>query len=262
MRGWPRSQTMVIRCAVRAMPLLALCGCAGYTFGGTRYRSANYALKAQAAALEEQLAQIAPMGYVGGSVLVPMPADRELTEPPYADQRVNRVSPQHSFLLRYWRRDINAVSAALDRSESFDTAEVRRTDEPGVYAREYGYRFVLRDQGPRWFLDDVLTGYSRELHGVGLRDLAQRAQAAASALQAAHQTPTAKSSQPATETPKEDKSGGFTLSFPGEALEARARMLARARDECSGAFRIDDEFLQDELLTLRFTCRGQRLSAR
>jgi hypothetical protein len=249
---------------MRSPPLvlaLALSGCAGYIVDGERYRTANSALNAQNVALDEQLTQIAPLAYVGGSVLLVLPGDSEIASPPYADRKLNVLSPERSFLLHYWRQEINATARALRRAEVFDTAEVRRSDEPEVYAREYGYRFVLRDEGPRWFLEDTLTGVARELHGVGLKDLCQRSQAAASIMMASHKTPASRLVSPASVTPSEDKKGKYTLGFPGESLEARARVLARAREECSGPFRIEDEFLQDGILTVRFACLGQRVSS-
>ncbi|MBI3552917.1 MAG: hypothetical protein HY077_10410 [Elusimicrobia bacterium] len=250
----------VLRCAARAAPLLAVCGCAGYTINGVLYRSSNSALKAQSQSVEEQLAEITPLAYVGGSLLVPIPADEDLTSPPFADRKVGRASPAHSFLVRFWKRDIAAAAEALSRAGAFDGAEVRRVDDPQAYAREYGYRFIMFEGGRRWRMHDTVTGGSHELHFVGLKDLAERAQYSASVFQAAHAAPTSRTAPPGEGEIPDLKGGGLVLSVPGERREARARILARVRALCSGFSRIDDEFLQSGALTLRFTCLSQRVS--
>lgn len=242
--------------------LLALSACAGYTVEGTRYRTSAAALKAQARLIDDDLASVRPLGYIGGSVLVVLPPDSQLTRPPYADRLVPRISPEHFYLSRYWRRHVASAAEAVARGAAFDDAEVRGGDDPMAYAREFGYRFVLRDEGRRWFLADSVSGRSEELHGTSLSDLGQRTQFAASVMQKASPSATARGVKPASDDIGGAKGGGYTLGAPGGAMLARARILASVKAACGGAYRIDDEFLQDGMLVLRFDCVNPRVSSK
>jgi hypothetical protein len=111
-------------------------------------------------------------------------------------------------------------------------------------------------------LDDAVTGRRSELHGTSLSDLGQRTHLAASTMQAASPSAVARAVKPASDDIGGAKGGGYTLGAPGGAMLARARILASVKAACGGSYRIDDEFLQDGMLVLRFDCLNQRVSSK
>ena len=112
------------------------------------------ALNYQQRMYQAEIDKVTSQQYFGGSILVVIPSDRQLSQPPFLIGDPNPAL-QHYFLKLY-KRDFEAVKSALEKSNMFDNVDVRQIDSYQNYSKKHGYRYLAVSNGDgSWTIHDL-----------------------------------------------------------------------------------------------------------
>ncbi|MGB5444397.1 MAG: hypothetical protein WBM99_02730 [Psychromonas sp.] len=134
-----------------------LCGCTSYNLGGEIFSSMDGALTYQKQMYQEEVDRVDASRHFGGSMLVVVPSDRDLLQPPFVSGNLD-PELQHYFLTLY-KQDFAAVKSAIEKSNMFDSVEVRQVESYLTYSKIYGYRYLAVSNGDgSWTIQDLYLG--------------------------------------------------------------------------------------------------------
>lgn len=139
---------------------LLLFGCTSYNLDGQTFSTMNGALSYQKMMYKEQIEEVKPRQYFGGSILINVPSDLLLTQPPFV---TGNPEPelQHYFLTLY-KQDFEAVKYAIEKSNMFDNVNVSQVDSYLSYSTNHGYRYLAVNNGDgSWTIHDLFLGVNR-----------------------------------------------------------------------------------------------------
>jgi len=118
------------------------------------------ALNYQKMMYQEQIQEVESCQHFGGSILVIVPSDEILTQPPFVTGDP-KSELQHFFLTLY-KQDFEAVKYAIEKSNMFDSVNVSQIDSYQNYSRKLGYRYLAVSNGDgTWTIHDLYLGINK-----------------------------------------------------------------------------------------------------
>ncbi|HEY5715645.1 MAG TPA: hypothetical protein VIS54_04470 [Psychromonas sp.] len=137
-----------------------LFGCTSYNLGDKTFSSMEGALTYQKMMYQEELEKVGSCQYFGGSILVVVPSDTLLTQPPFV---TGNLKPElQRYFLTLYKQDFEAVKSAIDKSNMFDSVNVRQVESYLSYATKYGYRYLAVSNGDgSWTIHDLHLGIDK-----------------------------------------------------------------------------------------------------
>jgi len=137
-----------------------LFGCTNYNMDGKTFSTMKGALSYQKSMYKEQIEEIKPRQHFGGSILINVPSDILLCQPPFVTG-----SPEpalQNYFLTLYKQDFEAVRYALEKSNMFDNVYVNQVDSYLNYSKDHGYRYLAVSNGDgSWTIHDLYLGVSK-----------------------------------------------------------------------------------------------------
>jgi len=137
-----------------------LFGCTNYNMDGKTFSTMKGALSYQKSMYKEQIEEIEPRQHFGGSILINVPSDILLCQPPFVTG-----SPEpalQNYFLTLYKQDFEAVRYALEKSNMFDNVYVNQVDSYLNYSKDHGYRYLAVSNGDgSWTIHDLYLGVSK-----------------------------------------------------------------------------------------------------
>jgi len=137
-----------------------LFGCTNYNMDGKNFSTMKGALSYQKSMYKEQIEEIKPRQHFGGSILINVPSDILLCQPPFVTG-----SPEpalQNYFLTLYKQDFEAVRYALEKSNMFDNVYVNQVDSYLNYSKDHGYRYLAVSNGDgSWTIHDLYLGVSK-----------------------------------------------------------------------------------------------------
>ena len=204
-------------------------GCASYTMGGKKFTTKSSALEHQKTIYENQMANIAHATYFGGSMLIHLPTDENLSQVPFVTG--NPSSDQLDYFLKFYKQDFESVKLSIEKSKMFDTTDLIQTSSYLRYAKNHGYRYLSVNNGDgSWTIYDLYLGEDKIVRfPKGLDNLVYLVEDTISKFEAKKPSGRISSTySPSNERLSYDEATrkGF-LSVSGKGIEARYWMLKK-----------------------------------
>lgn len=137
-----------------------LFGCTNYNLDGKTFSTMKGALNYQKSMYQEQIEALTPGQYFGGSLLIHVPSDLLLTQPPFVTG-----SPEpalQGYFLSLYKQDFAAVRYAIEKSNMFDNVQVNQVDSYFNYSKSHGYRYLGVSNGDgSWTIYDLYLGLNK-----------------------------------------------------------------------------------------------------
>jgi hypothetical protein len=250
---------------------------------GQQFKTPEKALARQVEGTKQQLAEMLPGQYYGGSLLVTLPPDNVLISPAFLTGSQNLDAEQKQFFRDHFRIDAEFLVQAFIRSGLFDSVTLTRSISHWRYASDFGYRYVFVYGGVAGFslLDMAMntetkvsilgTGMPGWINGVerALDELARQARLKGPDAEPLEKAGVARTAAlpVAEEMSYDEQSRQGWISMRGRGLEARGSLLRRIAEICAtknkllvsddmqaarGAFKVLNEELKDGVLKITF----------
>lgn len=259
----------IVRFFLVLLVIMNLTACAsGYTMGGKHFSSKSEALTYQNSLSDDQISKVQPATYYGGSMLVHMPTDDNLSQHPFVS---GTPSPDLlDYFLKFYKNDFSAIQRAIDKSKMFDSTDLVQTSSYLRYAKDHGYRYLAVNNGDgSWGIFDLLLGEDKLVRfPKGLDNMVYVVEDAISKFESKQGSRTiADNFKPVSESFEyDDNTRRGVLSVAGKGIEARYWMLKKIGDVAStknvaikagekasqGAFIVTDEKIENGVFTIAF----------
>ncbi|MEI8245997.1 MAG: hypothetical protein WCI51_09215 [Lentisphaerota bacterium] len=109
------------------------------------------------------MAEITPMQRCGGKLLIALPSDQRLLEPPFVVTTGVISAEQKKFFLYLYKTDFNGIAESLRKSNIFDSVTLENCQNLSAYARQNGYDYTLEHTGKNYILTDIKSGKSVDI---------------------------------------------------------------------------------------------------
>lgn len=162
---------------IRLLPLIFACGLGAvtdtitkgpYTMFGQKFNTPDKALARQVEGTKQQLVEVVPGQYYGGSLLVTLPPDNVLMAPAFLTSSQDLDAEQKQFFRDRFRIDAELRVQAFIRSGLFDSVTLTRSISHWRYASDFGYRYVFVYGGVAGFtLLDMATNTETKVSILG-----------------------------------------------------------------------------------------------
>ena len=251
--------------------ILCTCGgCGGYTIGDKFFMTQESAFRYQKQLSEKEVAQVQRTKYFGGSILYHLPSDENLSNLPFVTMPVS--GNWKTFFVQYYKNDFGYVKEAIKKSGMFDSVELKQTDAYLRYAKEYGYRYLLVNNGDGTYtIYDLILGKDKTIRGPkGIPNLIYLIEDSISKFEDEKSSvglyTSFDQSQSKCDYKYDDNTGRGYISVNGKGIETRAWMLKKISEIAStknilleadekpvpGYYRVLDERIKDGIFTIEF----------
>ncbi|MFT6925242.1 MAG: hypothetical protein ACJAZP_000822 [Psychromonas sp.] len=137
-----------------------LFGCTSYNLDGQTFSTMNGALDYQQRMYKDQIEEVKPGQYFGGSIFINMPTDLLLSQPPFVTGSPNPELQR--YFLSLYKQDFKAVKYALEKSNMFDNVYVNQVDSYLNYSKSHGFRYLAVSNGDgSWTIEDLYLGLNK-----------------------------------------------------------------------------------------------------
>jgi len=245
-----------------------LFGCTNYNMDGQTFSTMQRALNYQKVMYKEQIEEIKPRQHFGGSILINVPSDLLLTQPPFVTG--NPAPELQNYFLTLYKQDFEAAKFALEKSNMFDNVYVNQVDSYLDYSKDHGYRYLAVSNGDgSWTIYDLYLDVSKVVRFP--KRFSEKINVLENIITEFGATKNAKQLLsgyiPVNESFSfDEESGKGTLSVDGQGIQTRYWMLKKiadftaAKKTHSGAnkdlpsqlFTVLDEQIQDGLFIIKF----------
>ena len=246
-------------CLGLGLALLFCHGCSStsYPVGKKSFDNVDQALAYQTTRLSDEISTVKPGHYFGGSLLVSIPDDSRMGEPPFAPPAEELKPGQKDFFIKYNRNNFNAMAAAIRRAGLFDSVESVQTPDFLNHAADYGYRYLfVYNGGDKFFIVDQVLGRDSEIRFVsGMKDIVYLIQDAIVKFEGGKRSSslTENFKPEKVETAYDPGTRKGHCSVGGKGYAARAWMLEWIKQQTGkSGFRISSENLSGDRLTINF----------
>ncbi len=139
---------------------LLLCGCTSYHLGEQVFSTMDSALTYQKMMYQEEVDKVDSRRHFGGSILIVVPSDQLLLQPPFVTG--NPEPELQQYFLTLYKQDFAAVKSAVEKSNMFDSVDVRQVESYLSYSKKYGYRYLALSNGDgSWTIHDLYLGQKK-----------------------------------------------------------------------------------------------------
>ena len=247
---------------------VAISGCVSYTMCGKQFSTKSSALEYQKVIYDKQIANIEPATYFGGSMLIHVPTDENLSQAPFVTGKPNR--DLLDYFLKFYKQDFFSFQQSIKKSKMFDSTDLVQQSSYLRYAKNHGYRYLIVSNGDgSWTIYDLYIGEDKIVRSpLGLDNMVYVVEDAITKFEAKKQSKTIASAY----SPKNeyldynDKTGIGVLSVSGKGIEARYWMLKKIGEIVAtkhiamvsgetaspGTFTITDERIEGGVFTIKF----------
>ncbi len=217
-------------------------GCNSTTFyvSGHEFDTEKEAMDFIKKGLGEQLAEIKPGHYFGGSIMVHIPSDDILAKPPFCPPESEVTAREIAFGIKRHKFNYGMMMQAIRKSCMFDCVQVVRQKDMIKYGRNYGYRYAFVYSGGRTFyLVDLMLEKDSEIEFNGhLNDIVLSIQDAVVKFEGVKRSSSlAEKFTPVDFHPEWDKTtrkGSVSVRVNGKPFECRAWLIGNIRKIVSG----------------------------
>lgn len=214
-----------------AIAALALTGCmSAYYMEGKGFDSMEegFAYKWKVR-IQPQLDKIVPGEYFGGSLMMHIPSDHNLSRPPYVQGMPTGENKR--LVIGIYKQDFKGIKAAIEKARLFDSVDMKQESSYLRIARNYGYRYLLVNNGDGTFtIFDMSLDEDKTLRfPKGLDNLAYAIEDAIFKFE--KKRPNSELLKgykpPKEEMTYDDKTRKGSITVHGKGIEARAWMLRK-----------------------------------